>query len=87
MMFKTLCTAAACGLLLSAAAQADEMKACDEATFKMVMEMVEGATDAPADKKTMAMEELEMAKTAMADSKTDECYMHLGVAADAVMKK
>lgn len=86
-MIKTLCTAAAFGLFLTAGAQADEMKACDDATMMMVTEMVEETADASAETKAMAMEELEMAKTAMADSKMEECSMHLGMAADAMMKK
>ncbi len=86
-MFKTLFTAAACGVFLTAAALADEMKACDDATMMMVTEMVEGATDATEESKMMAMEELEMAKAAMADNKMEECSTHLGMAAEAVMMK
>lgn len=83
-MFKTLLTAAACTLALTAAAKADEMKACDDATMKMIMTETEASTDAAA--KEMAMKELEMAKMAMTENKTEECSMHLGMAAEAVMK-
>ena len=84
-MLKFVLAATVSSFAFGAVAQADEMKACDDATFKMVMTEVEAATDAPADKKEMAMKELEMAKMAMADSKMDECSMHLGMAAEAVM--
>ncbi|MGB8814600.1 MAG: hypothetical protein WCC57_15590 [Paracoccaceae bacterium] len=86
-MMKLVLAAAVSSFAFAAVAQADEMKACDDATFKMVMTDVEAATDAPADRKAMAMKELDMAKMAMADKKMEECSMHLGMAAEAVMKK
>lgn len=50
----------------------------------MVMKEVDGAK---VDAKEIGMKELEMAKTALGAKKADDCGMHLGMAAEAVMKK
>lgn len=83
-MLKTLFAAAAITVAFSGASFAAEAKACDDATFAMVMKEVEGAKG---DAKEMGMKELEMAKTAMGEKKADDCGMHLGMASEAVMKK
>jgi hypothetical protein len=82
---KTLLTTAAFAIFAFAgSANAAEMKACDDDTFAMVMKAVDGAKG---DAKTMGMKELDMAKMAMKEKKTDECSMHLDMAAKEVMKK
>jgi hypothetical protein len=83
-MLKTLIAAAAITVAFSGASFAAEAKACDDATFAMVMKEVEGAKG---EAKEMGMKELEMAKMSMTEKKTEDCGMHLGMAAEAVMKK
>lgn len=83
-MLKTLIAAAAISVAFSGASFAAESKTCDDATFAMVMKEVEGAKG---DAKEMGMKELEMAKMSMKEKKADDCGMHLGMAAEAVMKK
>ena len=81
-MLKIMLGAAIAAMTLSGAAQAQEMKKCDQATFDMVMKEVEMA---PADKKDMAMSELNMAKEKMDANMTDDCSMHLENASKASM--
>jgi hypothetical protein len=83
-MIKTLFAAAALTFAFAGAASADEMKKCDEATMKMVMEMVEKAEG---DAKTMAMKEFDMAKTAMEAKDEAKCSEQLGMAEKAAMGK
>lgn len=80
-MVRVLFGVAAC-TAFAGMAFAVEPIACDEAAFAMVMAEVEGAT--AADKKALAMQELEMAKTALTQDKPAECSMHLGMASEAV---
>lgn len=86
-MLHKLMISTTCLLAFAATAQAQEMKACDAETFAMVTTMVEEAKDVAADKKEMAMADLEKAKMAMTESKTEDCSKFLGMAADAVMKQ
>ena len=82
---KTLLTTAAFAIFAFAgSANAAEMKACDDATFAMVMKAVEGAKG---DAKTMGMKELDMAKEAMAAKDDKMCGEHLGMAEKAAMMK
>ena len=83
-MIKNLLLATAATLFYSSAAFSQEMKACDDKTFEMVMMEVEKA---PADKKEMAMMELNMAKEKMAAKMTKECSDHLEKASKASMKQ
>jgi hypothetical protein len=83
-MLKTLIAAAAMTVAFSTASFAEDAKACDDATFAMVMKMVDSAKG---DAKTMGMKEMDMAKEAMGAKKTDECSMHLGMAEKEAMKK
>ena len=83
-MLKTLFAAAALTVAFSGTSFADEMKACDDATMKMVMETVEKAEG---DAKTMAMREFDMAKEAMGMKDMGKCGEHLGMAEKAAMGK
>jgi hypothetical protein len=88
-MSKTLFAAAAFFAFASTATYAAEEKmACDDASI-MKMEEAAMAMKDPAMKETMemAMKEVEMAKMAMKENKTDDCSMHLGEAMKATMKK
>ena len=78
-----LATAALAIFAFAGSANAAEMKACDDDTFAMVMKSVEGAKG---DAKEMGMKELDMAKMAMKEKKTEDCSMHLGMAEKATMK-
>ena len=83
-MSKLILAATALFLASSTMSFADEMKACDDATSAMIMKEVEGAAG---DAKAMGMKELEMAKMSMKEGKMEDCSKHLGMAAEAVMKK
>ncbi|MGB8817441.1 MAG: hypothetical protein WCC66_05915 [Rhizobiaceae bacterium] len=83
-MIKTLIAAAALSFVFAGVAGAAEMKECNDETFAMVMKAVEGAEG---DAKTMGMKELDMAKEAMGAKNNEECGKHLGMAAEATMKK
>ena len=82
-MLKTLFAAAAMTVAFSGISYAAEMKACDDATMKMVMETVDKAEG---DAKTMAMKEFDMAKEAMGMKEMDKCSEHLGMAEKEAMK-
>jgi hypothetical protein len=69
---------------MAGAANAAEMKKCDDATMAMVMKEVEAA---PAANKEMAMKEFAMAKEKMAAKMMDDCSKHLDAASTAAMKK
>ena len=83
--------------VMKAAMKADEMKAeamkageavaCDDASIMKAEEGAMAMKD-PAMKESMemAMKEVEMAKMAMKESKTDECAMHLDAAMKATAK-
>ena len=83
-MLKTLFTAVALTVAFSGASYAAEMKACDDATMKMVMEMVDKAEG---DAKVMAMKEFDMAKESMGMKEMEKCSEHLGMAETEAMKK
>lgn len=83
-MLKTILASAALAFTFAAPSFAEDMKACDEATMKMVMEMVDKADG---EAKTMAMKEFDMAKESMKMNKAEDCSMHLGMAEKAAMKK
>ena len=83
-MKSLLATAAFAIFAFAGSASAAEMKACDDDTFAMVMKAVDGAKG---DAKEMGMKELDMAKMAMTEKKTEECSMHLGEAEKAAMMK
>ncbi len=83
-MSKVLFAATALFLVSAGLSFAAEMKACDDATSAMVMKEVEAAEG---DSKMMGMKEMEMATMAMKEGKMEECSKHLGMAAEAVMKK
>ena len=77
-MLKSLIAAGLLGLALTAPAYAAEMAACDDASMMKMDEAIKADTD-PKMKEAadMAMKEMEMAKMAMKDGKTDDCSMHL----------
>ena len=80
-----LCAAAVLALALSAPAFAqDAMMKCDDAMMMKMQTEMDAMTDA--DKKKMAMEHMDMAKTAMKDNKMDDCTMHMGNASKTMMK-
>lgn len=64
------------------------MMKCDDATMTMMQTEMDAMTD-PAMKtnKDMAMKQMDMAKTAMKDNKTDECMMNMGEAMNSMNKK
>ena len=84
-MKKLLIAAALAGQFAVAPAQAAEMMACDDANIMKTEEAIKMSTDKA--KMEMAMKEFDMAKTAMKDSKAEECSMHLTKAAEEVMVK
>jgi hypothetical protein len=55
-------------------ALADDMMKCDDAA---IMKAEEHAKMMTGDTMTMAMQEVDMAKMAMKDGKTDDCMTHL----------
>jgi hypothetical protein len=65
---------------LAVPAFAMDMMKCDEPSM---MKAEEHAKMMKGDSMTMAMQEVDMAKTAMKDGKTDDCSMHL----DKAMKQ
>jgi predicted outer membrane protein len=88
-MLKSILAASALLICASTASfAAEEKMACDDASI-MKMEEAAMAMKDPAMKESMemAMKEVEMAKMAMKESKTDDCSMHLGEAMKATMKK
>ena len=87
-MKKTLIVAALAGFALIAPAHAAEMMMCDDASMMKMQTEMDAMTDpAMKDKKDMAMKEMDMAKMAMKDGKTDDCMMHMGEADKQMMKK
>jgi hypothetical protein len=77
-MMKSLIAAGVLGLALSAPASAAEMATCDDASMMKMDEVIKADTDPKMkDAADMAMKELDMAKMAMKDGKTDDCAMHL----------
>jgi predicted outer membrane protein len=88
LMTKTLLTVAALLVSVSFASAQDKM-ACDDATIMKMEEGAKAMTD-PAMKESMemAMKEVEMAKMAMKEGKTDDCMKNLENAMKATeMKK
>ena len=88
-MIKTLLAASALLLCASTAGfAAEEMMACDDANI-MKMEKEAMAMTDPAMKETMemAMKEVETAKMAMKEGKTEDCQKSLDAAMKATMKK
>lgn len=87
-MLRMLALAAVAGLAMTAAASAQDMMACDDASIMKTEEMAKAMTD-PAQKQSMemAMKEIDMAKMAMKDGKADDCAMHLDAAMKATMAK
>jgi hypothetical protein len=83
-MIKFVLAAVVSTVAFAGIANAEEMKACDEATMTMVMKEVEAA---PADKKEMAMTEFNMAKEKMAGGMAEDCSKHLTAASKASMKQ
>jgi hypothetical protein len=75
-MLKTLFAAAAITVAFSGVSFAAEMKACDDATMKMVMETVDKAEG----------EAKDMAKEAMGMKEMEKCSEHLGMAEKEAMK-
>ena len=87
-MIKSILTAAALVMSMTASSFAmDEMK-CDDASIMKMTESAMAMKD-PAMKESMemAMKEVDMAKMAMKDSKMDECKMHLDNAMKASAPK
>ena len=64
------------------------MMKCDDASMMKMDEMIKADTD-PAMKKgvDMATKEMDQAKMAMKDSKTDDCMMHMGEAMKSMSTK
>ena len=87
-MIKSILTAAALVMSMTAASFAMEEMKCDDASI-MKMEESAMAMKDPAMKESMemAMKEVDMAKMAMKESKMDDCKMHLGNAMKATESK
>jgi hypothetical protein len=80
-----LAASAALGLFaFTGVSSAEDMKACNDETFAMVMKAVEGASG---EGKEKGMMELDMAKEAMAAKDEKMCGEHLGMAEKAAMMK
>jgi hypothetical protein len=79
-MKKFVVAAAALFTLAFAAPAFAQDMACDQAAMDKMKAEMEKVSDAT--KKDAAMKEMEMAMTAMKDSKADECKMHM----DGAMK-
>lgn len=87
-MFKTIFATTALIASLSAPAFAAGMMACDDASIMKTEEMAKGMTDPmKKDQMMMAMKEVDSAKMAMKDGKTDDCSMHLDNAMKATEAK
>lgn len=87
-MFKTIFAATALIASLSAPAFAAGMMACDDASITKTEAMAKGMTDPmKKDSMMMAMKEVDSAKMAMKDGKTDDCSMHLDNAMKATEAK
>lgn len=85
-MIKSLFAAGILGLAMTAPANAMEMMKCDDASMMKMQTDMDAMTDPTMSaNKTMAMKEMEMAKTAMAAGKTDECTMHMTMAMAGMM--
>jgi hypothetical protein len=86
---KKLMIAAACaGFACIAPAHADDMMKCDDASMMKMQTEMDAMTDpAMKDHKEMAMKEVDMAKMAMKDGKTDDCSMHLTEASKQMKMK
>jgi len=78
-MKKTVITAALLAAFAMPAFAEDMMMKCDDAAM---MKAEDHAKMMKGDSMTMAMKEVDMAKTAMKDGKSDECMKHL----DGAMK-
>lgn len=73
---------------LSAPALAQGMMACDEASIMKTEEMAKGMTDPmKKDAMMMAMKEVDSARMAMKEGKTDDCAKHLDNAMKATEAK
>lgn len=79
-MFKILFAAITITAGLAAPAFADDMMMCDDAHM---MKAEESAKTLKGDKMDMAMKDIDMAKMAMKDGKTDDCMKSL----EKVMKE
>ncbi len=85
-MIKSLFAAGILGLAMTAPANAMEMMKCDDASMMKMQTDMDAMTDPTMSaNKTMAMKEMEMAKTAMTAGKMDECSMHMGKAMEGSM--
>jgi hypothetical protein len=80
-MSRTLIATAILAALAMPALADDMMMKCDDATM---MKAEEHAKMMKGDSMTMAMQEVDMAKTAMKDGKTDDCMKHLDKAMKAM---
>lgn len=73
---------------LSAPAFAQGMMACDEASIMKTEEMAKGMTDPmKKDEMMMVMKEVDSARMAMKEGKTDDCAKHLDNAMKATEAK
>ncbi len=80
-MTKLFLGAALAALFLSAPANAAMNMKCDDASMMKMQTDMEAMNDpAMTTNKTMAMKQMDMAKTAMKDKKMDDCSMHMGMA-------
>ena len=87
-MIKTIAAATLFTLALGTSAYAmDPMKCDDDSMMKMQTEMDAMTDPMMKDQKEMAMKEMDMAKMAMKDGKTDDCMMHMGEASKQMMKQ
>ena len=87
-MLKTIFAATALVSGLSAPAFAAGMMACDETSIMKTEEMAKGMTDPmKKDAMMMAMKEVDSAKMAMKDGKSDDCAKHLDNAMKATEAK
>ena len=82
---KKLVLAAAIAALFSSPALAEDKLACDDAGMMKVEMMMKEKMEMKVNT-DMAMKENEMAMMAKKEGKTDDCAMHLNMAAEELMK-
>ncbi len=87
-MLKTILAATVLVSGLSAPVFAQGMMACDETSIMKTEEMAKGMTDPmKKDAMMMAMKEVDSAKMAMKEGKSDDCAKHLDNAVKATEAK
>jgi hypothetical protein len=86
MIKKTLVTAVLAIGFIHPAAAMDTMMKCDNASMMKVQSEMDAMDSSMKAEKTMAMKEMDMAKKAMKEKKSEDCMMHLDSAMKAMKK-